>query len=96
MINACIWSSRAITLVNWRLQRASCIDLEMKEVCHVTYKPEVDAEKCVGCGECVEICPVEIYELKDEKSVVVKEEECLGCESCVEVCEQKAITVSDV
>jgi len=39
---------------------------------------------------------VEVYELKDEKSVVVKEEECLGCESCVEVCEQKAITVSEV
>jgi NAD-dependent dihydropyrimidine dehydrogenase PreA subunit len=62
----------------------------------MAYRPEVDAEKCVGCGECVEICPVEVYELKDEKSVVVKEEECLGCESCVEVCEQKAITVSDV
>jgi NAD-dependent dihydropyrimidine dehydrogenase PreA subunit len=62
----------------------------------MAYKPEVDAEKCVGCGECVEICSVEVYELQNEKSVVVKEEECLGCESCVEVCEQKAITVSDV
>jgi len=62
----------------------------------MAYKPEVDAEKCVGCGECVEICPVEVYELKDEKSVVAKEEECLGCESCVEVCEQKAITVSEI
>jgi len=62
----------------------------------MAYKPEVDSEKCVGCGECVEICPVEVYELQNEKSVVVKEEECLGCESCVEVCEQKAINVSDV
>jgi len=62
----------------------------------MAYKPEVDSEKCVGCGECVEICPVEVYELQNEKSVVVKEEECLGCESCVEVCEQKAITVSEV
>jgi NAD-dependent dihydropyrimidine dehydrogenase PreA subunit len=62
----------------------------------MAYKPEVDGEKCAGCGECVEICPVEMYEPKDEKSVVVKEEECLGCESCVEVCEQKTITVSDV
>jgi len=62
----------------------------------MAYKPEVDSEKCVGCGECVEICPVEVYELQNEKSVVVKEEECLGCESCMEVCEQKAITVSEV
>ncbi|VBB42670.1 Ferredoxin-3 [uncultured Desulfatiglans sp.] len=60
------------------------------------YKPEVDAEKCVGCGECVEVCPVDVYEIIDEKSVPVNEDECLGCESCVEVCEHEAITVSEV
>lgn len=62
----------------------------------MAYRPEVDAEKCIGCGECVEICPVEVYELQNEKSVVVKEEECLGCESCLEVCEQNAITVTEI
>ena len=39
--------------------------------------------------------PCRAYQLKNEKSVVVKEDECLGSESCVEVCEQKAITVSE-
>jgi NAD-dependent dihydropyrimidine dehydrogenase PreA subunit len=62
----------------------------------MAYKPEVGVEKCVGCGECVEICPVEVYELQNEKSVVVKEEECLGCESCIEVCEHEAITVTEI
>jgi NAD-dependent dihydropyrimidine dehydrogenase PreA subunit len=62
----------------------------------MAYKPEVDVEKCVGCGEYVEICPVEVYELQNEKSVVVKEEECLGCESCIEVCEHEAITVTEI
>jgi NAD-dependent dihydropyrimidine dehydrogenase PreA subunit len=62
----------------------------------MAYKPEVDAEKCTGCGECVDICPVDVYELQNEKSVVVEEEDCLGCESCLEVCEQKAITVSEI
>ena len=60
------------------------------------YKVEVDAEKCVGCGECVEICPVDVFELQNEKSVPVNEEECLGCESCLEVCEEGAITVTEV
>jgi NAD-dependent dihydropyrimidine dehydrogenase PreA subunit len=23
----------------------------------------VDLEKCTGCGECVNICPVQVYEL---------------------------------
>jgi NAD-dependent dihydropyrimidine dehydrogenase PreA subunit len=60
------------------------------------YKIEVDEEKCIGCGECVDICPVDVYEMKDEKSVPVNAEECIGCESCIEVCEQDAITVTEV
>ena len=60
------------------------------------FKPEVDADKCIGCGECMEVCPVDVYELQDEKSVPVNAEECLGCESCVEVCQSEAITVTEV
>ena len=41
------------------------------------------------CGECVDVCPTDVYELQNEKSVVVNEDECLGCESCIEVCEEK-------
>jgi NAD-dependent dihydropyrimidine dehydrogenase PreA subunit len=60
------------------------------------YKIEVDQEKCIGCEECIEICPVDVYEMQNEKSVPVNAEECIGCESCVEVCEQEAITVTEV
>ena len=60
------------------------------------YEVIVDEEKCIGCGECVDICPAEVYELHDEKSVPVHAEECVGCESCIEVCEQDAITVREV
>ena len=55
----------------------------------------VDVDKSIGCGVCVDVCPVEVYELKDGKAVVVNEEECLGCESCVEVCEQGAVTIEE-
>jgi len=60
------------------------------------YEVIVDNDKCIGCGECVDICPVEVYELQDEKSIPVNAEECVGCESCIEVCEQDAITVREV
>ena len=60
------------------------------------YEVMVDNDKCIGCGECVDICPVEVYELQDEKSVPVNAEECVGCESCIEVCEQEAITVREI
>jgi NAD-dependent dihydropyrimidine dehydrogenase PreA subunit len=60
------------------------------------FNPTVDQEKCNGCGECVEICPVAVYELQDEKSVPVNAEECTGCESCIEVCEQDAISIEEI
>ena len=60
------------------------------------YEVVVDNEKCEGCEECVEVCPVDVFEMEDEKSVPVNAEECLGCESCVEVCESEAITVTEV
>jgi NAD-dependent dihydropyrimidine dehydrogenase PreA subunit len=56
----------------------------------------VDADKCVGDNECVDVCPVEVYELQDGKAVPVNADECLGCESCVEVCESGAITVEEL
>jgi len=60
------------------------------------YTIEVDVEKYIGCGDCVDVCPVDVYEMQDEKSVPVNAEECIGCESCVEACEQEAITVTEV
>lgn len=56
-------------------------------------KITIDEEKCIGCGECVDVCPVDVLELQDDKAVVVNEDECLECESCVETCEQGAITL---
>lgn len=60
----------------------------------MAFRPEVHDGNCVGCGECIDVCPVNVYELQDGKSVPVNEEECVGCESCVEVCENSAITVT--
>jgi NAD-dependent dihydropyrimidine dehydrogenase PreA subunit len=59
------------------------------------YTVTVDVDKCNGDSECVDVCPVEVFELQDGKAVAVNEEECLGCESCIEVCEQGAITVEE-
>ena len=55
-----------------------------------------DQEVYTGCGECVEICPVEVFELIDDKSEPVNADECTGCESCVEVCEDGAITIEEI
>ncbi|MBI4763293.1 MAG: ferredoxin family protein [Deltaproteobacteria bacterium] len=59
------------------------------------YIVSVDTDKCVGDGNCVDVCPVQVYELQKEKAVVVNPDECLGCESCIEVCETGAITITE-
>ena len=61
----------------------------------MAFNPIVDADKCEGCEECVDVCPTEVYEMEDGKSVVVEPDECLGCDSCVEVCEAEAITIEE-
>lgn len=63
------------------------------------YRPIVDEDKCQACEECVDVCPVDVYEIQEKGgkkvSVAVNEEECIGCESCVEVCEEDAITIEE-
>ena len=31
------------------------------------YNVSVDNDKCVGCGEYVDVCPVEVYEIKGRR-----------------------------
>jgi len=52
----------------------------------------VDAEKCTGCESCVEACPLEAIEMKDEIAVI-DEDVCGDCGACVDVCPAEAITL---
>ena len=61
----------------------------------MAFNPIVDEAKCVGCEECVDVCPVEVFEMEDDKSVAVNAEDCMGCESCVEVWEEDAIVIEE-
>jgi 2-oxoglutarate ferredoxin oxidoreductase subunit delta len=53
----------------------------------------VDNHKCSGCSTCVEVCPVSVYELKNEKAVAAKPEECLVCRACEVQCPENAIQI---
>ena len=52
----------------------------------------INAGDCVGCGSCVDACPVEAIKLEDGIAVV-NESECVDCGTCVDECASEAITV---
>jgi len=67
---------------------------------HTTnFLPEIDEEKCNGCGKCVNACPVEAMTLVSAndankpkmKKAKVNEDLCLGCGICVRNCAQDSI-----
>ena len=62
----------------------------------MAFEVMVDAEKCKGCEECIEICATKVFEIQEGKSVPVNTKECLGCGSCVDICKEKAITVKEL
>jgi len=60
----------------------------------------VDIEKCRGCGECVEMCGLELWELMDaedgkKRAQVIEEAKdiCHMCLCCHDVCPEDAITI---
>lgn len=59
-------------------------------------KPEVAAEKCIGCGTCVKFCPEAAIELaknveRKTQNIGIDYEFCKGCGVCANVCPAKAI-----
>lgn len=69
---------------------------------HTTnFIPEVNEQDCIGCGKCVNICPVEAMTLissndpnnPKKKQARLNEDLCLGCGLCVRACKKKNISL---
>ena len=61
------------------------------ETKNYTSKLKIDIGKCVGCGKCMEICPMNNITLKDNKAI--SSNKCTKCYRCISYCPQKAITL---
>ncbi len=52
----------------------------------------VNAEKCDGCGLCVEYCPIEVIFMDPETEKAVKCDLCGGDPKCVQICPTEALS----
>ena len=54
--------------------------------------PKVNADKCIGCNNCVRVCPMENIRLTDNKALIG--DRCTVCFACVHACPQQAISTN--
>ncbi len=52
------------------------------------YTVSVDKAKCVGCGECASVCPMQVDPVKNQRST-----ECIFCGRCRDACPVSAIRI---
>ncbi len=59
------------------------------EYYHSNYFSKVDSEKCDLCWDCIEKCPMDALEMKDDRPSV-NLDRCIGCGVCVSTCKSGA------
>ncbi|VFS65767.1 4-hydroxyphenylacetate decarboxylase activating enzyme [Raoultella planticola] len=54
-------------------------------------------DKCINCGDCVNVCPAGIHYRAEEngemKHFVDRNKDCIGCRKCEEICTQNALDI---
>ncbi len=54
---------------------------------------KLDAERCVGCGSCAEVCPHGVFALARRKARIEERNACMECGACARNCPAEAIFV---
>lgn len=52
------------------------------------------ADKCTGCGRCVEVCPRGVFEMRDKRAAITDKDQCMECGACALNCEFNALSVN--
>ncbi|MDO5519089.1 MAG: nitroreductase family protein [bacterium] len=53
---------------------------------------KVNEERCIGCYQCVNDCPVRDILMKDNKKAYIRNETCIKCGHCIAICPVEAVS----
>ena len=54
---------------------------------------KINKEKCDGCGNCIEVCPFGVLEIRNGKVIVKDLKNCKRCGACMYACPNEAIEI---
>jgi len=52
------------------------------------------AERCSGCGRCVEVCPRGVFIMRDKRAALTDKDQCMECGACARNCDFGALSVN--
>lgn len=55
----------------------------------------IDKEKCISCGACLPVCPVNAITFDENSKAQIDPEICIKCHVCEGVCPVYAIEIED-
>jgi NAD-dependent dihydropyrimidine dehydrogenase PreA subunit len=53
----------------------------------------VDADKCTGCGMCIEVCPHGVLKIDEKRVRIQNRDACMECGACSRNCPVGAVSV---
>ncbi len=54
----------------------------------------LDEQRCVGCEMCINVCPHEVFCMKENRAAIVDRDGCMECGACATNCPVEAISVT--
>lgn len=55
---------------------------------------ELDAERCIGCGQCINVCPHQVFAMAGDKVRFANRDGCMECGACALNCPVEALKVN--
>ena len=65
--------------------------MSIKEFVSDDWVIKIDHDKCIGAADCVDVCPSDVFVIKNGKSYAENVDDCIECCACVTSCPTEAI-----